>query len=156
MMNAKLAHHVSQQETAAAAAWARRAGELLGEAPAAALDGAEHRNSRRGVVLCAQHLKQELKKDDLHRWAADLGRLAKEGGLRADQLLAWFIAGRISLRDRFESAAEPQHAAETEALMHALFRSAQFFDQASLNALAVYDAERKGHAHPADAPHLFK
>lgn len=156
MIAAKLAHHISQHETAAAAAWSRRAAELLGEGRAALLDPAEHRNTRRGVALCAQHLKQELKGDDLRRWAADLGRLAKEGGLRPDQLLAWLVAGRVSLRDRFESAAEPQNAAETEALMHALFRSAQFFDQASLNALAVYDAECKGHAHPADAPHLFK
>lgn len=156
MIASKLATLMKTHEDAVARAWLRKAGELIGENRAHALAGDGPRSALQGVKLAAEHLHGELKRDDLQRWAADLGRHAHAGKLRADQLLGWFIAGRAATRefilneDVFSSAAAAMDAA---AVLH---RNAAFFDQAALDALAVQDAESKGHAHHTDAPHLFK
>ena len=156
MIALKLATLMKTHEDAIARAWLRKATDLIGDSRANSLAGEGHRNASQGVKLAAEHLHGELKRDDLHRWAADLGRHAHAGKIRADQLLGWFIAGRSATRefilneDVFSSAAAAMDAA---AVLH---RNAAFFDQAALDALAVQDAESKGHAHHTDAPHLFK
>ena len=138
-----------------AATWHRRVAQKLSpeiaDAVGGGLNGLKH-----GVEMAAEHLKSELPEGDLKRWSHQLGRSAHEAKLRPDQLLAFITLGRHTTRDFINDEEAFSSALEIHAAAKLLQHNAAFFDQAGLDALAALDAASKGHAQPADAPHLFK
>ncbi len=156
MLTMKIATLMKSGADEIAATWNRRAVELIGEARAHALGGDGNANGLRAIGLDAEFLKNELKLDDLRRWAADVGHHAHDAGLRSDQLLGFFITGRTTIRDFMLGEETFSGALDAHQSAQLIQRNAAFFDQAALFALGVHFAETKGHPHPADAPHLFK
>jgi hypothetical protein len=137
-----------------AASWHRRITELLGDAAGGVGGGAQ--GLTHAVNMAAEHIKGELPAGDLRRWSHELGRSAHEAKLRSDQLLALVTLGRHATRDFIHGEEAFSSALEIHTATKLLQRNALFFDQAGVEALTAFDAASHGHAHPADAPHLFK
>lgn len=156
MLAIKIATLMKHNADEIAATWARRAADLIGAGRSQAMDGDAHKHSHRAVELCAEFLKNELKTDDLRRWAADAGHHAHDAKLRPDQMLGYFICGRTAVRDFILNEETIASAMDQHQVSQLIQRNAAFFDQTALFAIGVLDAESKGHAHPTDAPHLFK
>jgi len=138
-----------------AAVWHKRVAALLGaeiaEQVGGGLQGLTH-----AVEMASEHLKSELPEGDLKRWSHDVGRTAHEAKLPPEKLLAFITLGRHATRDFINDEEAFGSALQIHAAAQLLRHNAAFFDQAGMDALAALDAASKGHAHPADAPHLFK
>jgi hypothetical protein len=155
MLAINLATLMKKHDHEIAAAWHKRVAALLGQVVADQAGGGLH-GLTHAVGMAAEHLKSELPEGDLKRWSHDLGRTAHEAGLPPEKLLAIVTLGRHATRDFINDEEAFGSALEIHAAAQLLKRNAAFFDQAGLYAMAALDAAAKGHAHPADAPHLFK